>query len=61
MVLPIEFFVVADPVGVGCVEKVDTEVQRPQDGCRGLLVVSFAVELTHTHATESHAGDDCAL
>ncbi len=56
-----QLFVVADAVGVGGVEEVDSEIERAEEGCGRLFVVALAVELAHAHATESHAGDDCAL
>ena len=60
MVLPTRIFVVAEAVDVGGVKEVDAEIERAEDGGGGLLVVALAVELAHTHAAETHAGDDCA-
>ena len=56
-----ELLVVTDTVHVGGVEEVAAEVECAEDGGGGFSIVALAVELTHTHAAETHAGDDCAL
>src|ERR1017187_10619387 len=56
-----QFFVVADAVHVCGVDKIDTKLQSPENRSGGLFIIPRAIKFTHTHATESHAGYNCAL
>ena len=48
-------------VGVRRVEKINPQFQGPVDGRDGLGFVGRPVGIAHTHAAESHRGDDQTL
>src|SRR5262249_39786729 len=50
---PDQFLVVADPVNIGGVEKVDPELDRALEGGGRFDVVARTVELRHAHASKS--------
>jgi hypothetical protein len=56
-----QFLVVADPVGISGIQKVDSQIERPQYRGRRFRIVALAVEFAHPHAAKSHARNNRAL